>query len=871
MAEKGPGGHEVGRVSVRVVPNTTGFRRRLQTELEAETRGVDAEVSIRPDLKGFREKIKAAASGIEAAVNIDADTRGLRQKINASTKGLRANVEVDVDRSALGRISDAISSIKAPSFGSGINPSGYAAMLAGITVVAAPLIGLVTTALLSLPGLVSLVAAPIAAVTLGLDGFKKAAEAIKPQFEALQKTMSDAAQTAFTPVLQNLADTVFPALQRALPGVTQGLATLAQGVVNAFNQPGNMQKFEDSITRIGDALANMSPGFQSMTSGLLGLVDQFSLKLPAVSQWFNDTMADFDRWVAKVSADGSLQTAFEGLGTTIKTILDSMGQLALSGMEWMKKPENMDDFISGLKSILESLESIAETSAKIEGAFKNMLPNFSWEGIKEDLTTPFTSPDAPWRKFEWDSVDSSGIKNAAAEASTAVEGIGLSADQSKEKLNQLLQGGAGMAASGASPITAMQEALVAPPTVKPPDTAPAEAKLAEYQGFVDTITAQVRGSLQQATSGESLPAPNFDAFKAAWSALPAHVSSQVAAIQQAASSGMQGIVNVFIVAGSQIVGEVQKWPGAIAQALTGLQAAGQQAGAQLAAGMVAGIQGGIPSVTAAARNLASQAEAAAKAQLGIKSPSRVFMGIGEFTAEGFGKGIESGFQDVTATARAMALGVFQAFQDVFGNSGSGPTLGFNLGNVQQQMQQVSTMATDLRGSVNSAMAAAVPTQHLGEDTKEMRAQLDLQQQQLELEKKRLAVDKASTEDKAQRAAIQAEIDKLDLQKKQLAYQEQQLKVAGQYGDQVGQTAVDYQGIVQQMADIPQGFAQANANQFMSDLGIGGSGALPALAQYGMDFAAGAAKSVFNFNVSSADEAIAIKNNQLNKDSLQYRR
>ena len=133
---------------------------------------------------------------------------------------MRAKIDVDVDidkaELASASIASKLSGLTKnfPSFGSGVNPAGYAVIAGLILAWAAPIVGILTTALLSLPGILSLVLAPIAAITLGLDGFKKAALTVKPQFESLKKIMADAAQTSFTPVFQNLANTIFPLLER---------------------------------------------------------------------------------------------------------------------------------------------------------------------------------------------------------------------------------------------------------------------------------------------------------------------------------------------------------------------------------------------------------------------------------------------------------------------------------------------------------------------------------------------------------------------------------------------------------------------------------------------------------------------------------
>lgn len=70
---------------------------------------------------------------------------------------------------------------------------------------------------------------------------------------------------------------------------------------------------------------------------------------------------------------------------------------------------------------------------------------------------------------------------------------------------------------------------------------------------------------------------------------------------------------------------------------------GNDIGAAIVAGIVAGLTLGSVAVADAARATARAAAEAARQELGINSPSRVFMGIGANTAEGFAIGLESKF------------------------------------------------------------------------------------------------------------------------------------------------------------------------------------------------------------------------------------
>ena len=328
-------GVEIGRISIKVTPDTDGFRRKVVTEVTKAAKEAEQDIELGIEVTGEKEaeaKVDKVARPRKVKIKVDVDQPMFKnvdlrldtdrvfqefRRVHAEAVKARAevtrvysparwfsqfnpNVIRNKIKAAFGKGIDVpinpdfkepkgpnLFSKLIPNFGTGVNPAGMAAILAGALVVAAPVVGIITTALLALPGVISMIAVPIAAITLGLDGFKKAAEKIKPQFEGLKKVMSDAAETQFTPVLQNLADTIFPRLEASLPSVTAGLANMAQGAIDALNRDGNGTKLEESIRRIGDAFSNMRPGIDGFVSGFTGLIDQFTMKLPAITDWFN--------------------------------------------------------------------------------------------------------------------------------------------------------------------------------------------------------------------------------------------------------------------------------------------------------------------------------------------------------------------------------------------------------------------------------------------------------------------------------------------------------------------------------------------------------------------------------------------------------
>lgn len=78
-------------------------------------------------------------------------------------------------------------------------------------------------------------------------------------------------------------------------------------------------------------------------------------------------------------------------------------------------------------------------------------------------------------------------------------------------------------------------------------------------------------------------------------------------------------------------------------------------GASIVTGMISGIYGMIGSLVGAAVRAATSAYSAAKSALGIRSPSQLFMELGNFTMEGMAQGIEASAGLATA-AMAKAVG-----------------------------------------------------------------------------------------------------------------------------------------------------------------------------------------------------------------------
>jgi hypothetical protein len=171
---------------------------------------------------------------------------------------------------------------------------------------------------------------------------------------------------------------------------------------------------------------------------------------------------------------------------------------------------------------------------------------------------------------------------------------------------------------------------------------PAIKAIVEFFGFDDTSLESV---LALVTKAGEYAAYIFVGFVATLGALAAAVGLVIAGLfaLSAAAVAMAVAFHRLVMAVAEAIS------GAIGGAidfLKGLDLA--EIGRDLIGGLVRGLIGAGPEVLSALGGVVKGAISSAKALLGISSPSKVFAGIGENTAEGFAQGVDSGAGDAGA-------------------------------------------------------------------------------------------------------------------------------------------------------------------------------------------------------------------------------
>jgi hypothetical protein len=236
---------------------------------------------------------------------------------------------------------------------------------------------------------------------------------------------------------------------------------------------------------------------------------------------------------------------------------------------------------------------------------------------------------------------------------------------------------------------------------------------------------------------------------------------------------------------------------------------------------------------------------------------------GASVGEAFAAGMNKSMPGVVSTAREL----MQAVKDIFG-SAEGLTLNFNMGPVTQQLGQVAaatqtfqdTLATTANTATGFQDSISTIAPDLGAVDPNRKAELDMAMRQLEMERKALEIQRA--QGAGDQTAIKARLEEIRLQKLQLGLQQNQLQYAEKYGAEAEETGgkLDqlYRDIGKQVVDMPTNFAKATGQQFMSDLGMSGQGAIPQLLEQG---------SQFIFQVANMDTALSAQQTLQRKQSL----
>jgi phage-related protein len=343
---KGPGGFSVGRVSVKVVPDTSDFRKTLIRELKAAVKGVEVEIPVKINAKTALAQLKVLDQILK---KVD---RTVTPKVDLKTS---------VKGGGLDELNKNLDKLKSGADGAsqGLGHMSRALLITvAVFLLAAPLIALVATLLAGLPSLLLAILAPIAAVSLGMEGFSKAAEKFQPTVDRLKKSLSANFQDGLTPV--------FERLNKLAPTLDKGLNRVADGVIHILDQLSmlltsteGMAQIENVLSNIGVFLKDLSVFINQSAAAFLKLASVASDSFGILSATLNRFSTSFLEMTNRIADSGQLRAALEGLNKVLDSLLQGFVKLFEAGIKSMAVLGGpMADFINSFIDLIVILMPI---------------------------------------------------------------------------------------------------------------------------------------------------------------------------------------------------------------------------------------------------------------------------------------------------------------------------------------------------------------------------------------------------------------------------------------------------------------------------------------------------------------------------------
>ncbi|RYH34277.1 MAG: hypothetical protein EON54_20010 [Alcaligenaceae bacterium] len=354
----GPGGAEVGRVSVRVVPDTDKFWGELKAKLEAleDTLKLTVPVELDDDgvvanMRALLARLQAQARAARVTVPVDVDRRGLGSFLGQGRNGLSGLTQ------ALTRTGNAARHTQKTFFG--LTRMGW--IMTAVLTLATPALGLIVGLLASLPVLMSAIGAAGAVMYLGWDGIKKAAQQLSPEIARLKEVLSARFEERLTPQFARLKP-VLSGIEDELLGVADGLSDMFTGFVDVVSSAEGMRQIESILSNTGKFLTDLTPTTKNFTQAFLTLAESGASNLHHLSSALGTFSGRFDEMVKRLQKDGTFDRMFQGFSQTFVGLGDLFNGLFEAGAKAMATlGDDMGRLLSSLGGFFVNIEPLLST------------------------------------------------------------------------------------------------------------------------------------------------------------------------------------------------------------------------------------------------------------------------------------------------------------------------------------------------------------------------------------------------------------------------------------------------------------------------------------------------------------------------------
>lgn len=630
-------------VDVEINPLDAEFARQLRADIARIAKQVNAEIPLTTSGELFRRRVAAEIDEIERTmrVGIPADPElaagfrtELKAKVDAVARTVRATVRVgvDVDRGgvvrralrsmgrAVGDLTTAIGTRLTNTIGVantalrtfGLSVGGLALTFLQITV-AAPLVagaltlvggaavaaaGAISGGVVGLPVLLTGLLAPIAAVAIGLDGIKAAAEPLKDEFDELRKSVSRAFEHGLRPVLKQL-EPLFPILDVGLSEIAFRLSRMAGELANMLTSARGMDNLRAAFSGVSIAMSEALPGVKALFNAFLEIIGTTEL-WRILGETVGGVGERIGNMFQRLQASGTLVGSLEQVRDVLHSIVDVVVVLMEGSAAFFEAAG------PGLRSFFADLG--------------NTLSRLDWAGLGESFGGMIRRigqaiddiPPEVWREF-----------------GDAVGAL------SERFVKFVEEGGIASFIDGLAAIAEIVDTVI--------------GAIKAIQDGLNALNDAVSGAGDAVY--RNVTKPFYDAVL--WLLDFLGIASPARKFIEIGEAIVAGMIGGLADGPREVGRKVAEIANAVVNALADLPGKIIDIGADLVDGFVRGITSKIGEAARAAARMAQDAYNAAKRVLGIASPSRVFASIGRDTIDGYLVGLRERIAAIQPVLRAL--------------------------------------------------------------------------------------------------------------------------------------------------------------------------------------------------------------------------
>lgn len=401
-----PGGVEVGRVSVRVVPDTSKFLAKAKKDLEEIARKlrVDVEVALNTEsAKAEVDKLKAEAGRekVKMGAEVDGDgvvretrrVKNLAQKLVGAirmTVGINTAASLTRIKAELKVIKNAVEgyNIRIPVEFVGLSKwLGIIGLISGALLTIPHLIGAIGGAvnvvgglLATLPALAAAASFGIAALVVGMQGFFSALSQSgdTAKFEEALKNLTPAAQESaralaefrepLTEIRKSVQESLFSGmadplreLKSLLPPIESGLVGSAAGIremAKAWIQMATSQRSIEDTQTIADNVSSMfdrmRPAAANFGQAMRDITVVASTFLPRLGSAVSEITGKFAAWAEKARETGRLDQIIENAIDKVKQLGRIIADVTVGFRNIFQSMTGGQDFLDILERITQN-------------------------------------------------------------------------------------------------------------------------------------------------------------------------------------------------------------------------------------------------------------------------------------------------------------------------------------------------------------------------------------------------------------------------------------------------------------------------------------------------------------------------------------